>query len=279
MAGDIRFVSLDFQDHELGIGEIPSLLHVAWYAGKWFSPPRDLGDGRFLDGRPNQAEVIEACRFAVEVAAEHRERVRARPDPLFPYDDNEEGFPAFSRDASDLLDALTDGAQPSGPFDLLEALRSIYFPKRPTGDAIASVGKGDDQRWSAQRLLSAMLLLLCDRAAVAFRTGNVLDLASYMSIAGELRAAIAMIFEAERHAHENRERAVRLNDERHRKNRDARQMVVTDWLADRTRFRSAESAAIHYIEFLQAKGFSIGNIRTVAGWIRDAARANGIKLR
>ena len=258
------------------------MLTTAWLAGKWFCPPRDLGGGRYLDGRPDQAEVIEACRRGLWVAAEHRRQSLAKSDPeldaLFPLDGGDDDDPALVREAADLLDALTEGAAATGDASLPDMLR-WYFPKCPGMSEGAALDSDSGRTWTARELLCAMLLLLCDRAAGAFRTGKLLDVTTYMTIVGELRAAVAMTYEAERHEHEKRERAVRLNDQRHRRNREAQQWVVADWLANRTRFRSAESAAMHYIELLQAKGFNIGNVRTVADWIRDAARANRIRLR
>jgi hypothetical protein len=95
----------------------------------------------------------------------------------------------------------------------------------------------------------------------------------------ELHAAIAQTFEADRTQQQKRLRVAELNIARHARTREARQLVTEDWLADRTQFPSADAASRHYLNWLEIKGFSISNPRTIAGWIRETARSSGIKLR
>ena len=75
-----------------------------------------------------------------------------------------------------------------------------------------------------------------------------------------------------------RDQAVKNNDIRHKGNREIKQFVIDQFAQDPRRFMSAEKAARHFVDVLQEKGVSREQ-RTVAEWIREYARANGIRFR
>lgn len=74
------------------------------------------------------------------------------------------------------------------------------------------------------------------------------------------------------------ERASQLNKNRHRKNHTAREMVIAEWLKDKSKFSSAEKAGNYLVDWLFNQGFQY-ETRTITNWIRDYAKQNGIKLR
>jgi hypothetical protein len=68
------------------------------------------------------------------------------------------------------------------------------------------------------------------------------------------------------------------NKERHAKRDKAKALVLQEWQKDVSRFPSAEKAGSHFADWLEAQGYSY-EPRTVVTWIREHAKAKGIKLR
>lgn len=64
---------------------------------------------------------------------------------------------------------------------------------------------------------------------------------------------------------------------RHKKNREARQMVCDDWALNRSNHRSAMKAAEYYVSWLEKKNYFFATI-TVRNWILLYAKENNIKF-
>lgn len=95
----------------------------------------------------------------------------------------------------------------------------------------------------------------------------------YKRIEAEIRADIA-----KENSVQQRERSEANNNIRHETNRNIKQSVLDDFAKAPRRFDSAEKAADHYVDDLQARGIERSH-RTVADWIREYARNNGIRYR
>lgn len=65
-------------------------------------------------------------------------------------------------------------------------------------------------------------------------------------------------------------------DSRHKKNREAKNIVCDDWLKKRSDFKSAMDAAEHYKSWLEGKGFYYG-VLTVRNWILMHAKKHQVK--
>jgi hypothetical protein len=74
------------------------------------------------------------------------------------------------------------------------------------------------------------------------------------------------------------ERARELSQRRHSDTYEAKRLVQEDWSKNRTQFRSAEQAGLHYADWLEQKGYQF-QPRTITGWIREHAKLKSIKLR
>lgn len=74
-----------------------------------------------------------------------------------------------------------------------------------------------------------------------------------------------------------RKKSQAMNERRHAKRNEARQLVIDDWSLRRSEFFSIERAGIYYADWLERKGF-VYMPRTVRDWIRDYADDNGIRL-
>jgi hypothetical protein len=277
-----RFVALTFYDSQLGITDIPALIDLAYRACNWFAPARDLGDSRIWYGLPDIRDLDGACECAEEIVAEFLDQqppVDADIEALFEgEDDPRDQVPIAATLGRSLIAALSEppsGAPAPSPAELIRAITEpspLAPPPQPAS--------GSRQRqWSARELLAAVMLLQCDRATAAIRAAALADVTAYLVDVAELHAAIAQTFEADRTQQQKRLRVAELNIARHARTREARQLVTEDWLADRTQFPSADAASRHYLNWLEIKGFSISNPRTIAGWIRETARSSGIKLR
>lgn len=92
-----------------------------------------------------------------------------------------------------------------------------------------------------------------------------------------MRDEIKRDLQAEDHA-QRRERSEANNNIRHQENRNIKQSVLDDFALNSRRFDSAEKAADHYVDQLQSRGIERSH-RTVADWIREYARNNGIRFR
>lgn len=97
--------------------------------------------------------------------------------------------------------------------------------------------------------------------------------ADYENLREEIKQEIQQDAQLQR-----RERSEANNDIRHQENRSVKQSVIDDFSKNPRRFDSAEKAADHYIDFLEQQGTKRGH-RTVADWIREYARTNGIRFR
>ncbi|MFM8342192.1 MAG: hypothetical protein ACKN9F_08240, partial [Methylomonas sp.] len=75
-----------------------------------------------------------------------------------------------------------------------------------------------------------------------------------------------------------KERSKQLNQQRHKKNHEAELLVTSEWAKQVDKFSSAEKAGNFYADWLQQQGLHF-EPRTVTGWIRKYAKAQGIKLR
>ena len=75
-----------------------------------------------------------------------------------------------------------------------------------------------------------------------------------------------------------REQSIKNNDIRHQSNRQIKKLVQDQFAQDPRRFNSAEKAARHFVDVLENQGV-IREQRTVATWIREAAKAHGIRFR
>lgn len=75
------------------------------------------------------------------------------------------------------------------------------------------------------------------------------------------------------------ERAKELSRLRHGPRDAAKEEVLTDWVASRDAFPSAEKAGNHYVEWLVKRGHAKYEPRTVTSWIRAYAKENNIRLR
>lgn len=64
---------------------------------------------------------------------------------------------------------------------------------------------------------------------------------------------------------------------RHKKNREARQMVCEDWALNRSNHRSAMKASEYYVSWLEKKNYFFATI-TVRNWILLYAKENNIKF-
>lgn len=123
------------------------------------------------------------------------------------------------------------------------------------------------------------MLMQCDRAAQAYRSTEIADLSAYLVDIADLQAAIAVSFEADRHRDSKRRRAAIMNEKRHAPAREARRLVIEDWLKDRSRFAGADPAGRFYVDWLKEQGFSIDSPRTISEWIRATAKEKRIRLR
>lgn len=97
--------------------------------------------------------------------------------------------------------------------------------------------------------------------------------ADYERLREEIRQEIQQEAQIQR-----RERSEANNDIRHQENRSVKQSVLDDFAKSPRRFDSAEKAADHYVDFLENQGIKRSH-RTVADWIREYARSNGIRFR
>lgn len=75
-----------------------------------------------------------------------------------------------------------------------------------------------------------------------------------------------------------KEQSIKNNDIRHQTNRQIKKLVQDQFAQDPRRFNSAEKAARHFVDVLEKQGVSREQ-RTVATWIRETAKANGIRFR
>lgn len=80
-------------------------------------------------------------------------------------------------------------------------------------------------------------------------------------------------------AHQRSENGRKLNKLSQKKRHKAHAAVVSDWEKNRTSFSSAEKASHYYFEWLSGNGHQQFEPRTIANWIRDHAKKNGILLR
>lgn len=65
-------------------------------------------------------------------------------------------------------------------------------------------------------------------------------------------------------------------DTRHKKNRDAKNLVCADWVKNKNNFKSATSASEHYKTWLEAKGFYYTPL-SIRNWILMYAKEKNIK--
>lgn len=77
---------------------------------------------------------------------------------------------------------------------------------------------------------------------------------------------------------EARERSRKLLQKRHRKTDEAKAAVCAEWASAPTAHPSAEKAGRHYSEWLETQGIRY-EPRTVTRWIREHAKATGVKFR
>ena len=75
-----------------------------------------------------------------------------------------------------------------------------------------------------------------------------------------------------------KEQSIKNNDIRHQTNRQIKKLIQDQFAQDPRRFNSAEKAARHFVDVLEKQGVSREQ-RTVATWIRETAKANGIRFR
>lgn len=77
---------------------------------------------------------------------------------------------------------------------------------------------------------------------------------------------------------ESRKKATikKATDSRHKKNREAKNMVCDDWLKNRNNFKSAMAAAGHYKTWLEGQGFYYEPL-TIRNWILMHAKQHQIK--
>jgi hypothetical protein len=74
------------------------------------------------------------------------------------------------------------------------------------------------------------------------------------------------------------ERAKKLNEARHLKTNEAKDIVISEWKKQPTKFPSAEKAGLHFADYLATRGFDY-TPRTVTSWIRAYAKQENIRLR
>jgi len=74
------------------------------------------------------------------------------------------------------------------------------------------------------------------------------------------------------------ERARKLNEARHQKTNEAKDIVISEWKKDPTKFPSAEKAGLHFADYLANLGFDY-TPRTVTSWIRAYAKQENIRFR
>ena len=77
---------------------------------------------------------------------------------------------------------------------------------------------------------------------------------------------------------ERREQSVANNQIRHQENREMKQLVLEQFAMNPREFDSAEKAADHFVDILEQRKKPRSH-RTVADWIREYARNNGIRFR
>lgn len=77
---------------------------------------------------------------------------------------------------------------------------------------------------------------------------------------------------------ERREKLVANNEIRHQENREMKQLVLEQFAINPRQFDSAEKAADHFVDILEQRKKPRSH-RTVADWIREYARNNGIRFR
>ncbi|TAK64620.1 hypothetical protein [Methylobacter sp.] len=75
-----------------------------------------------------------------------------------------------------------------------------------------------------------------------------------------------------------KERSAELNRQRHKKDHEAKALVINEWLKDTNKHPSAEKAGLHFSDWLKQKSMEY-EPRTVSGWIRKAANEKGIRFR
>ena len=74
------------------------------------------------------------------------------------------------------------------------------------------------------------------------------------------------------------DRSIELNESRHKKNREAKDMAIKEWSKDPSKFPSAVNAGMYYAHWLAQKGFDYAP-STVTVWIRAHATEIGKRLR
>lgn len=75
-----------------------------------------------------------------------------------------------------------------------------------------------------------------------------------------------------------RKKSQLMNERKHAKGNEAKQMVEEDWRRRKSEFASAAKAGLYYAEWLAERGYQYEPV-TPTKWIREYAKANGIKLR
>lgn len=136
-----------------------------------------------------------------------------------------------------------------------------------------------DKTVSVRQIISAVAMLYCDMAAGFIDDA---DPVAALAASGPLHTLIQLLESFDDRIVKQAGKAIKaayLNDARHERNRETRKLACAEWDKDRTKYPSAEKAGRFISEQLESIGRTGCAPRTVTAWIRDHAKANGVKLR